>query len=390
MGAEASGGATSPSCETRGFDPYDRETLADPYPALRALRGEGRAHRLARPDCWVLAHHADVTAALSDTARFSSAGGNGAEPRSSTLMVGLDPPAHGRVRHPVARCLTVPLVAAIERIVMETAHRVVERACSRPRSDVVGDLAEPIAVATLAALLGLPAQSLETLRNGHAFQATPLAVRWRAFFLEHVRTRRRDGGDDLVSQLAADTRGGRLGSDEIVDVCLLLLVAGWDTPRDLIASAVVDSARLGDELAAAWGDGHAQSLVSELVRYVTPVQSVFRVTTESVTIGAEELPAGARVMLSLASANRDEAVWQDPDRIHPARFADGTSPPHLAFGDGPHACLGIRLARIQLAAVLGALVEQDVRVAPLGEPRWGDTPWFRRMRRGPISVSARA
>jgi cytochrome P450 len=372
------------------YDPFDPRTLADPYPALRALRRAGRVHRITTPSCWVLGHHADVVAALGDPTRFSSVGGNGAESRSSRLMVGLDPPEHAGVRRAVARAITGATMAHLEDAVAETARAVVARACARSNVDAVTDVADPLAIETLSTLLGLPAERLSGLRRGHSFRTTTLAARWRAAFRDHIAERPSRAGRDLVSRLVADTSAGALTRDEIVDVCLLLVVAAWDTPRDLVASVMLELDSLNEQLFEAREQQRIPSLAEELVRYVSPVQSVFRTVVEPVVVGETVVPTGARVMLSLASANRDEAVWERPDAIVPDRFAASVVPAHVGFGAGPHVCIGARLARMQLAALLGELADRGIETTLTGPPKWGAIPWFRRVRRGPIELSARA
>ncbi len=174
-----------------------------------------------------------------------------------------------------------------------------------------------------------------------------------------VEDRRSRPRDDLVSALTvAEIDDERLGRDELLGFCFLLLVAGNETTTNLLGNSAIvlhDHPDVRARLATAPDD--LSDAVEELLRFDSPVQGLARTTTRTVDIGGASIPQGSQVLLLFGSANRDDAEFVDPDRFDPDRRPDR----HLAFGHGIHYCLGASLARLETRVGLGALLATDAR-----------------------------
>jgi cytochrome P450 len=273
------------------------------------------------------------------------------------VLVGTDPPEHTRLRRIAARALSArqlePLVPELEAIVAARVDAFV----GRGGGDAVAELAEPLAVAVFARVLGVPADGLAARRQGRGLSPDPRRA-WRAFFRQAVGERREAPGDDLISALLEPGRD-HLSEAELLDFLALLLTAGIDTTRDLVAALLLELT----EHPAEWRRLRTEpsliaSAVEEGLRCTSPIQAMCRT----------EMSSGSRVLLSFAAANRDEERWPDASRFDVARYADGLTRAnaHVAFGAGPHACPGAWLARLVAHRVLQRLLEDDVELAPAG------------------------
>jgi cytochrome P450 len=178
----------------------------------------------------------------------------------------------------------------------------------------------------------------------------------RGYLRDLLRQRRADPGEDLMSGLiAVEEAGDQLTEDEIVATCNLLLVAGHETTVNLIANAVLAMLRHPEHWAALGRDSsRAPAIVEETLRYDPPVQLVGRIAGEDMSIGGVDVPRGENMMLLLAAAHRDPAVTERPDEFDPTRATIR----HLAFGLGPHFCLGAPLARLEAAVALSAVTRR--------------------------------
>jgi cytochrome P450 len=240
---------------------------------------------------------------------------------------------------------------------------------ARGEMDVVRDLATPIPVTVIAELLGVAAERREDFKRwaddfvvalgGHPSPERSASMqRSTAEYLDYVggvvEERRARPRDDLVSTLVHARAGeGTLGTQEVLSFAVLLLVAGIETTTNLIANAVAALLANPEELARVQRDpGLVPSLVEETLRFESPVQGLFRQTTEESVLAGRTLPKGATVYVLFASANRDEEHFPEPHRFDVARNPQD----HLAFGHGIHFCLGAWLARLEARIALETLL----------------------------------
>lgn len=383
--------------------------VADPYPAYakwRARRPVARPHE----DLFVLSRYQDCAAVLSDPAfghapneaslraRWKGAGRPGpaapdegsdvVEPvvtaqDNASSMLRLNPPDHTRLRRLVSRAFTPASVRAlVPRIEAITSELVGDLG---PRFDVIDQLALSLPVRVICELLGIPeadrpmlvtwseqlSRSLDpSFLIPPEIRATMRAARdgFHGYLGELLPERRRKPGDDLVSALVhVHDEGGALTEHEIIITCRLLLIAGHETTRSLIGGGVLALLSHPAQLAALRSSpALVDRCVEEVLRYDPPVQLLVRSALRDATIGTITVPAGALVLMLVGSANRDEALGDDPDAFDITR----DSRRHLAFGHGIHFCLGAPLGRAEAAIALRHLLPILPKCRIAEPPEW--------------------
>ncbi|MEW2129001.1 cytochrome P450 [Streptomyces sp. NPDC005435] len=379
------------------FDPASPGFLADPYPAYAELRSRGRVIRYEPSDQWLVPHHADVSALLRDRRlgrtyqhRYSHEEfGRTAPPPEHepfhTLndhgMLDLEPPDHTRIRRLVAKAFTPRTVERLRGYVEGLADRLVARLVAAGGGDLVAEVAEPLPVAVIAEMLGIPEGDRGPLRPWSAdicgmYELNPSpetaarAVRASQEFSAYLRgliaARRADPRDDLISALiAAHDEDDRLTGQELVSTAVLLLNAGHEATVNATANGWLALFRHPAQLAALRAD-HAliPSAVEELLRYDTPLQLFERWVLDDIEIDGTKIPRGAELALLFGSANHDPAVFADPARLDLTRRDN----PHISFSAGIHYCIGAPLARLELAASTRALLTRAPTLALAAEP----------------------
>lgn len=364
--------------------------LADPYPTYERLRAEGPVVALGG-DRYLAADHATVTSALRDHDTFSSEStGNDRDffrPDAEAtvlafgsdepfrMIIRSDPPDHTTLRRLVREPFMPRSIAALEPRVRAIAEGCVEDLSDRgAEADFMRDVAFPLPVIVIAEMLGVPAERRDDFKRwsdnlalsvgSTAELDTETTLEMYGFFDEHVAERRARPRDDLVSRLVADA-GDDLTTVEIIVFCQLLLVAGNETTTNLLGNCLNAVFEHPDAGTAVQDDpGLVPSMFEEALRYDSPVQGTLRRVTRDATLGGEHLPADARVLVLLGSANRDPAAFDDPDRFEPARNPTD----HVAFGSGIHFCLGAGLSRLE-ARVLADVARERIRaLQPTGAP----------------------
>lgn len=351
------------------LDPFSPELRADPVPAYRSLRAAGRLHEF-RPGIHLVPHYADCDAVFADPAFGHGyfAGINpfrpGVDPRTlpgSFLL--MDPPEHTRLRASVAPAFTARAIAALRDRITETAATLLDRAVAAGEVDFVTEVAYPLPLNTICTLLGVPAADharfgvwTAAISRGLDPDALLSEAEKRArvdavgafgeYFTDLVERRRAEPGADLLSRLAARTE---LQPSELVDMAVLLLIAGHETTMNLIATGVLALARHPGQREILRAEPESSRYaVEEFLRFDTPVPFPTRVTLREVEFAGRTLPRGTGLILLVGSANRDPAAFADPDSLDVLRFATGRGAArHLAFSHGPHFCVGAPLARLQ-------------------------------------------
>jgi cytochrome P450 len=308
---------------------------------------------------------------LSDHHEFSSEYGN-------LGLLHTDPPRHRKLRNLVTEAFTPRTVEALRPRITEIVDELLDQVTPLGRMDLIEDFAVPLPVKVIAELLGIPIEERERFKRwsdavvtgGQAGMSDAQASReMGAFFTDLMEERRRSPREDLISALlAARIDGESLDQRELLSFCILLLVAGNETTTNLIGNAILcfdehpdleAQLRAGPELLA--------SAIDEVLRYRSPIQSMFRKTRSEVRLGGQTIPAGEMVVAWIGSANRDPHQFPEPDRFDIRRSPNR----HLAFGQGIHFCLGAPLARLEATIALRALLE---RLGPLQVDRAGLAP----------------
>ncbi|HEX6472764.1 MAG TPA: cytochrome P450 [Streptosporangiaceae bacterium] len=381
------------------YDPWAPEFVADPYPALEVLRRERPVFHHGPTGQWVITRHADVDALLRDRRLGRSylhvatheEFGRPAEPEFlrpfwdliRAGMLDVEPPVHTRLRRLVSKAFTARMAEGLRPMIRRLAEELAGGLANNGGGDLVAEVAEPLPVTVIAEMLGVPAADRHLLRPWSAgicgmFELDPsreaqrtavrAAVEFSDYLRELARARAATPRDDLISALVqvADA-GDRLTEDELIGTCVLLLNAGHEATVNATGNAWWALFRNPGELARLRADHSLiPRAVEELLRYDTPAPMFERWVLADVEVGGVAIPRGSEVALQFASANRDPAVFADPDRLDLARDPN----PHIGFGLGVHYCLGAPLARIELAESCRALLRLAPELTLAAEPRW--------------------
>ncbi|WP_413808239.1 cytochrome P450 [Streptomyces sp. OE57] len=391
----------SSSAEVPAFAPWRPSFVADPYPAYAELRERGRAHWFEPSRQWLIPRHADVGALLRDRRlgrtylhRFGHEEfGRTAPPPEHepfhTLndhgMLDLEPPDHTRLRRLVSKAFTPRTVEALVPTIQRLAEELVDSLVASGGGDLIETVAEPLPVAVIAEMLGIPPADRPALRPWSAdicgmYELSPgeetarravrASVEFSAYLRELIEARRKAPGDDLISGLiAAYDEGDRLTEQEMISTCVLLLNAGHEATVNTTGNGWWALFRHPGQLALLRADPDAllPTAVDELLRYDTPLQLFERWVLEDIEVGGTLIPRGSEVALLFGSANRDPARFDRPDTLDLSR----TDNPHISFGAGIHYCLGAPLARLELIASFGALLRKAPGLRLVKEPERG-------------------
>jgi cytochrome P450 len=366
---------------------------------LEDRRGQGQVHFNDKQQCWQVLGHPETSAILSDPARFSS-DLSALQPDQEDFalfrrgnFVGMDPPQHRKLRTLVSQAFTPKVVAALEPRIAELTTQLLDQAGER--FDLIDALAYPLPVIVIAELLGIPTsdqglfrswadvlfgqeadpdQSLTGIRDEQMNAIVPVVREMNAYFLDYIRSRRADPGEDLTSKLVtAEVDGARLTDEEIVGFVGLLLLAGHVTTTATLGNAVLTVQEHPDTVAEVRADPTLlPAAIEEVLRFRTPFPRLARLTTVDTEVGGVRIPAGQVVIPWLAAANRDERVFANPDRFDIHRKPN----PHVTFGHGIHFCLGAPLARLEARVTLRLLFQryQNIEVVA-DEPVGYRSPW---------------
>jgi cytochrome P450 len=366
----------------------------DPYPTLQQLREDQPVRRLDMPDgarVWLVSRYEDARQALGDPRLSKRPVPRGQLPGSGGSPIGhhmlnADPPDHTRLRRLVSAGFTARRVERLEPRIATITAELLDEMAGRTEVDLVDAFAFPLPIQVICELLGIPVADRDSFRiwsntivSGGLIADAARMGQVRAAIGElvgYIRNllvdKRSRPADDLLSALL-DVREDtdRLTEDELVSMVFLMLIAGHETTVNLIANGVYLLLTHPEQLEQVRADPTLLGgAVEEFLRYESPVQtSTFRVTTEPVVYAGVEIPAGEPVLISLLSANRDQKVFTDADRLDVARREAG----HIAFGHGVHFCIGAALARLEGRIAIGALLARFPRLrlaVPVEELQW--------------------
>jgi cytochrome P450 len=394
----------------------------DPYPFFHLLREHDPVHHTPL-GVYMLSRYTDASAIVRDPALSNNERNSDlyqayldANPEhgpgpfddefGQAVLLFLDPPDHTRLRGLVNKAFTPKVVGQlrprIEAIVDDLLDAVAARRDGR--MDVVTDLAYPLPVVIICELLGVPPEDHATFQGwssdlAHSIDPDPLispeqserinaaAGAFIEYFQALIERRRREPGDDLLTGLIAAEEGGdRLSENELLATGLFLLIAGHETTVNLIGNGTLALLRNRDQLNRLRHDPDLDhNAIEELLRYDSPVTFTQRITLAAYDVADTTIPARQQVIPILAAANRDPAVFPDPDRLDLGRDNPGR---HLAFGGGHHFCLGAALARLEGQVAIPTLVRRFLTIELDGSPERRDTFTLRGLTHLPVSITS--
>jgi 4-methoxybenzoate monooxygenase (O-demethylating) len=367
------------------LDPFADDFLAEPYPFYAELREAGPVVWLERYGLWACARHAEVQAVLSDWETFSSAAGVGIDDfrrskpwRPPSLILEADPPLHTRSRTVMNRALSAKAMAGLRAGFKEAAESLADKLVARGRVDAIKDVAEAYPLSVFPKAIGLGADGLENLlpyggmvfnafgpRNAHFNAAMAEAAKVIAYINgQCAREALSPHGLGATIWAAVDT--GEITAEEAPLLVRSLLSAGLDTTVVGIGNALYAFATNPEQWRTLRENrALTRPAFDEVLRWESPIQTFFRTTIRPVDVGGVAIPQDAKILLFLASANRDARRWDDPERFDVSRRAAG----HVAFGAGIHLCVGQMLARLEVEMIVAALAARVERIDIAGEPR---------------------
>lgn len=370
--------AVVPMTEIDMFATSDQRTRYEQYRHLREL---GAVVRLREPDVYVVTRYDEVKAALADHGTFISGEGVGFNPEVNRIMRGVtlvsDPPEHDVLRSVVGAGLRPRSLRGRSEEIAQKARDLVAEVVARGEIDGVAELAQAMPMSVIPDYLGLPARNREHLYAwgqvgndllGPVTERTPhnleMTRRLFEFAGELAENRELASGTPGAAMLEAADQG-------VIpkEKCPLLLVdfigPSLETTAAAIGHLLVVFAERPDQWAALRAEsGLVASTINELLRFETPVRGLTRIAARDTELGGVAIPRGARVWALFASANRDERKWERADEFDFRR----NPVDHLGFGYGAHNCVGQGVARLELQALIHALLESVERVEFTGDP----------------------
>ena len=383
---------------------------ANPYPYYHALRETGPVHRL--PDSgYFLSSYAACVAVYKDARAFSSDKKREFKPKygngllyehHTTSLVFNDPPLHTRVRRIIAGAFTPRSIADMERPVMELVDGLLDRIAAKGSADLIADLAAAVPIEVIGNLLAVPREEREPLRAWSLAILGALepvlsseqqargegAVAGFLAYLETLVARRRakpgDPERDVLTRLIQGEQDGeRLSEKELLHNIIFILNAGHETTTNLVGNGLYALLDWPQERARLLARPELiRTAVEEVLRFESPNQLGNRLTTAPVEIEGVAIPAGTYLTIGIGAANRDANEFPDPDRLDIAREPNR----HLAFGSGPHVCIGLNVARLEGRIAIGRFLARFPEYRLAGEPKRGGRARFRGFLSVPVAL----
>lgn len=361
------------------FNPFDPDVRYDPFPLYARARREHPVFVHEGLPLVSVFRYDDIQAILKESATWSNVF---PPPPGVVLRADLppsmlmqDPPEHTRLRGLVNLAFTPRMIRRLEPRMEEIAQQLLDAALAQRRVDLVQALTYPLPVIVIAEMIGVPMDHrdqfkewsdglVENLGLGLMGPEPPEVIqrelqildKMRAYFTQLVDERRARPREDLLSGLvAAELEGSRLTFDEMLQMLVLLLVAGNETTTNLIGNAAVELMQHPDQLARLRAHPELMpTAIDEVLRFSSPVQVDARRAAHTVEVAGQTIAADTNVLLLLGSANRDETVFDRPETFDIGRDDNR----HLAFGFGPHYCLGANLARMEAQVAIRVLLQR--------------------------------
>jgi cytochrome P450 family 142 subfamily A polypeptide 1 len=317
----------------------------NPFPAFAWMRDHAPAYFDEEAGVWGITRHADIKEIAKDPDTFSNAGGIRPDSGPLPMMIDMDAPEHFRRRRLVSEGFTPKRIKEGEGSIRMICDQIIDCVCERGSADFVRDIAAPLPMIVIGNMLGVAPKDRDDL------------LRW---------------SDDMLKALGspdpkASEDGDHLDNSSLVHESLLILIGGDETTRHVISGGMYELLHHPDQLKALRADRDKMLLaVEEMLRWVSPIKNMCRTATRDVELHGETVQKGQKLLLLYPAANRDEAVFEDPERFDIDRQPND----HVAFGFGAHFCLGNRLARMELSVMFDRLLTRlpDLALATDGEP----------------------
>lgn len=399
------------------FDPSDPDTIRNPHPVFARLRAEDPVHWSEPMSGWIVTGYDDILDGLTSSDTFSAerltnvrkhlpAGAQTAAEDIlrylTSWMVFRDPPDHTRLRRHMAGVLNLPAFEALRGTVSDLTAMLLDKLPDDDVLDMLPHFSILLPGMVVMQLMGVDRDRLLEVKSwsddmmlfiGSARgvpdkyeRARRGAVAMATLFKDLIAKRRVAPQDDMLSQLIVSQVDGRgLNDDELVGCLMMVLNGGHETTANLINNSLLALAHNPDAYAYLRANPGAMPVaVEEFLRYDSPILSIGRIVKEDTELGGKQLSVGERTFFMLLSANRDEEVFDEPDRLDVTRDPN----PHMAFGKGPHFCLGTPLARIEGQIVLQEIVQRYASIE-LAQPV-ESLPWINSLvTRGPARIPLR-
>ena len=347
------------------FRPHALEETPQTYAWFEEMRSSDPVFYDGRT--WHAFRYEEVSQVMTDYTHFSSQAFGLTGSFLQNTLIAKDPPDHRKLRNLVNQAFTPRTVARLSDRIARVTQELLDEVKSRGKMDVVSDIAFPLPAKVIAEMLGVPPEDWDIFQRwARVDSSDPAASRREAgrsqreemsnYFSRLLEERRRAPREDLISALSvAEVDGERLSEAELVSFCFLLLAAGQETTKNLITNAIVCLTDYPDSMERLMREPTLMpTAIEEVLRYLPPVWFLFRQTRAEVELGGQRIPADQLVLAWTASANRDPAQFQNPDRFDIEREPNR----HLAFGHGIHYCVGAPLARLEARIALPMMLEQ--------------------------------
>ncbi len=363
------------------YDPFAQETFEDPYPIYERLREDHPLYHNHERDFWALSRARDIQPVLHDHASFSNA--NGVDLDGGDQIIGdgnfldEDPPRHDVMRKIVHGSFNARTVATLADFVERRIGELLDVCAQLRRFDFVETLSSPLPLSVICHILGVPSSDHDKMAHlVHRFTSRDvgssvvperalLAREELAEYFKALAGRRREHPeDDVLSHVAqAEIDGVQLADETIVGLVLILFTAGSGTVSNMLSNSIVNLHRWPEQREMLFaGEVAVDRAVEELIRFDAPIQNTMRTVCEDTQLLGQTIPAGARLLLVLGSANRDEERYQHADRLDFGREPQR----HMGFGYGIHFCIGAPLARLQARTALEHLIRRKMIFDPTG------------------------
>ena len=367
------------------YDPQNPITAAQPFDAYRALHRSGRVHYNPRRATWIISRLDDVRVALRDTVQVTSTQGVTRLRMSAPLAVLTDGEEHARLRKQIQPGFSKGAMSAWREIVEKLAAELVSDLLNNPGCDVVQHLAIPMPIRLIAQILGVPEDDVNDFRRWsenavkvmdltptragltEAARSISAMLALQRYFVKQFARGALKGSGTVLGRLLEHNTDGSLTDRQLWIIAIHLLIAGNETTTNLLGGMFDTLAHHPDQYDLIRANPDLIPIaVEEQLRITTPIQNLYRYTRADYQIGDITIPAESRVLLSFGAANRDPTVFDEPDEYR----ADRNPRTHVAFGYGPHMCIGAPLARMEAQAVLRQLVTYVSRLSPNGLTTW--------------------
>jgi cytochrome P450 len=399
------------------YDPGDPDTLRNPHPLFAQLRNEDPVHWSPKLAGWVVTSYELATEVLTinetfSADRFTSFQARLEEAKRATAaevlrwfhhwMVFRDPPDHTRLRRHMANVVNLSVVEARRGNIAEVVNMFLDKIPANEDVDFFSAFSLWMPGIVVADLLGVERDRVLEVKQwsddmmtfiGSSRGVADKYERARrgangmgSYFLELIAKRRADPSDDVLSLLiSSEIDGERLSDDELVGSMMMVLNGGHETTANLLNNSMLALSARPDIVKTLRADPTKMTAaVEEFLRYDSPILSIGRIVKQDTELGEKQIRAGDRVFAMLVGANRDPDVFDSPDQLDISR----TPNPHMAFGKGPHFCLGTPLARLEGVIALGAILERFEHIE-LREPV-ASIPWLNSLvTRGPTRLPLR-